>query len=337
VRSTQLRARERRHVPAVLEFLYENRYATADQVQRRFARYLPTHRTARRHLAEMQALGYVTLAPCRSTSPNFPNVYVCTSKGVKRIRDACRTLGVPWSPGVTNRPGQGSFSSEFLLHELLVTEVALAVWSTGQTVPHVEVLETQRREFRSWTDLRFGYRGELVRLEPDYGFLTRTPAEGDLQHFVELDQGTMGLARMREKLLRYHAWSQSDPGRAFLGGLGFRVLVVVHDFAADKDERRLLDLYSVAALLPGPMRERIWLTTASRLATVSGDRAPLAHPLWFRAHDAQSWAAPFQAFLTQLLRGHGHRRATKRRAYVAAHLEHTPLKLLFSPGLENVR
>jgi hypothetical protein len=64
--------RERPHFAAILAFVYRNRFAVAAQIQRRFREYLPSDRTARRHLAEMEALGWLDVAPTLGVSPLWP-------------------------------------------------------------------------------------------------------------------------------------------------------------------------------------------------------------------------------------------------------------------------
>ena len=71
--------------PAILSFVYRNRYAIASQIQRRFTTILKSDRTARRHLAEMEALGYLDVITTRSVSPLWPKVYCVTKRGARRL------------------------------------------------------------------------------------------------------------------------------------------------------------------------------------------------------------------------------------------------------------
>src|SRR5437016_7859562 len=79
---TKGQPKERAYVPAVLGFVYRNRFAVSSQIQRRFRAFFKSDRTARRRLAELQALGLLGVAPTRSTSPLWPKVFFVTGKGV---------------------------------------------------------------------------------------------------------------------------------------------------------------------------------------------------------------------------------------------------------------
>src|SRR5262249_24867000 len=58
-RAAKRRKKERRHYAAILGFVYRNRFAVASQIQRRFSSILRSDRTTRRHLEELEALGYL--------------------------------------------------------------------------------------------------------------------------------------------------------------------------------------------------------------------------------------------------------------------------------------
>jgi hypothetical protein len=81
-RAKKKRSVERRHFARILAFVHRNRFAVASQIQRRFADVLRSDRTARRHLEELEALGYLGVAPARGVSPLFPKVYYVAGRGV---------------------------------------------------------------------------------------------------------------------------------------------------------------------------------------------------------------------------------------------------------------
>jgi hypothetical protein len=58
-----------------------------------------------------------------------------------------------------------------------------------------------------------------LRVIPDFGFLVRSTAHPALLGLVEWDNGTMSLARFRDKLTQYQEWSASEQGTAQLGRL----------------------------------------------------------------------------------------------------------------------
>src|SRR5207245_8552374 len=62
-RSAERCTKERPHFAPILGFVYRNRFAVASQIQRRFCNVLRSGRTARRHLEELEALGFLSIAP----------------------------------------------------------------------------------------------------------------------------------------------------------------------------------------------------------------------------------------------------------------------------------
>src|SRR5688500_5334490 len=88
--------KQRTHFVPIVAYVYRNRYAIASQIQRRFSHILKSDRTARRHLVELEAMGYVAVVPTRGTSPLWPKTYFCTPAGARRLR---RSLDVRGKPG----------------------------------------------------------------------------------------------------------------------------------------------------------------------------------------------------------------------------------------------
>lgn len=310
------------HYPAVVEYVFGSRLATASQIRRRFPDYLGPERTAQYQLANLVHLGYLATASVRSTSPNFPFVFLATGRGVGLVRKTYAALGRPWTAAPTEQARAQGQSLDSILHELLLTEFDLAVASTLKHREDLARLFSERRYFRRNKQLRFFHQGRLHRVIPDAGFLLRqafpTPGRPDvpraslLLHLVELDNGTMSLARIREKYGEYARWAGSDAGRDYLHRLyqeygatartdNFRLLVIAHDKArGEGDRRRLVDLFGQALALPSPMRDRIWLTTVEDLKRHQDDRAPLDAAIWLRLRDARPWLPRYREELATL-------------------------------------
>lgn len=103
-RSKGKAGKERKHFPAIVSFLAKNRFAAATQIQRRFPDYLKSGRTCRRHLAELQDLGYIdtvaeTVSPLWPSSSERPSGnYLPLPQGVTRHRPMPRSepcSGIP--------------------------------------------------------------------------------------------------------------------------------------------------------------------------------------------------------------------------------------------------
>ncbi|MDA0836054.1 MAG: replication-relaxation family protein, partial [Planctomycetota bacterium] len=138
-KSSTKKCRERPHFRAILAYVHRNRFAVANQIQRRFSKYLKSDRTARRHLAEMESLGYLSVVDSKNTSPLWPKVYFVTGRGVARLRKALHDQGQEWSEAAHDRGRPDGYSAQHILHELLITDVdGGPKWRRGGSVAAVE-------------------------------------------------------------------------------------------------------------------------------------------------------------------------------------------------------
>lgn len=270
-RVTVVRPKPRPHFVPILAFVYRNRLAVASQIQRRFASVLPSRRTARRHLAEMEALGWLGVASAWGTGPLWPKVYFVTQKGARRLRDSLAASGKPGDVIRVERGRQLGRSAEHVLHEVWLTEFLLGVWQTAESRGDLALLQTERRSLAGHPAFDLGHRRTL---EPDALFVYRERG-GMMCCLVELDRGTMGPEQLKRKLHRYESWSHSIAGQRFLADLYrrhgaaepkpmFRVLFVVADRQGN-DPRRLATFAPLLAGFPA-LRRRVWLTTVSDLS-----------------------------------------------------------------------
>ncbi len=106
--------------------------AVSSQIQRRFAKYLPSDRTTRRHLAEMESLGFLGGVETNNVSPLFPKVYFVTSRGLARLRQAFHDQGQGWSETAHDRRRSDGVSAQHVLHEILTTELLLQTWDPSR-------------------------------------------------------------------------------------------------------------------------------------------------------------------------------------------------------------
>ncbi|MDB5341996.1 MAG: Replication-relaxation [Schlesneria sp.] len=332
------------HQPAIVEYVYLSRFATASQVQRRFPNWLRTARTTQWQLANLVQLGFLATTPVRSTSPNFPFVYFATGRGVRLINDtyAAHNLDTTYPVGEGRKASGVAVDS--ILHELLLTELELAVRLTVESRDDLKLLATERRYYRRDRQLRFYQAGRTRRVIPDAGFMIRV-GKADLAtsqnnslatmlNFVELDNGTMPPGRVLEKLQQYAAWAESESGQKYLQltysrhsvpvpQSGFRLLIVVHDKQRpDGDESRLAALFQQALELSPAMRDRLWFATATDLKEQQFYSPPLAGEIWYRARDAKSWQQEYRRLPEQKANG-------IRRRFVAGQLRSLPHHPLF--------
>lgn len=338
------------YAAAVVEYVYQSRFATASQIERRFPEWLRSTRTTQGQLAEWVARDLLALAPVRSTSPNFPYVYYATGRGVRLVNDTYREFGVPLRlpPGEDRKAGGVTVTS--LLHELLVTEFELAVRRTVGERSDLKLLFTERRYFRRGKRLAPESERGGTPVIPDAGFLIAGGggSEGTshnvprmregMLYFVELDNGTLPLARIRQKFAAYGRWADSTAGAEYLHVFysrygvrqpqaGFRLVVIGHDpWQAGGDGRRLVDLFSQGLTLPAAMRDRLWLTTVEDLRAVQDQSPPLSAKIWLRGRDAKAWQASFR-------QSAGANAAKRHRREIANRLANLPRHPLFPSPL----
>lgn len=297
------RAKARSYVAAVLGFVYRNRFAVSSQLRRRFPKTFSSDRTARRRLAEIQALGLLGVAPTRSTSPLWPKVYYVTGRGLKKLRRDLAARGTDWQPPVVDRAGRHKlegYSSDRVVHELLTTELLLAVWQTVSQRPDLELLTVQRRALVRHPAFELRLKGKTSRLIPDGLFLFRQKGGGMVVSLVEMDTGEMNAKQVTTKLVRYEAWMKSESGQNYLVDLyreygathpqpSFRVLIVCEDRAATGGMNRMAELLRLALPFSNALVDKLWFTTVAELRVHQHDPLPLGASLWRRGKDARGW------------------------------------------------
>jgi hypothetical protein len=284
---------ERPHWPRILAFVYRNRFAVASQIQRRFADVFKSARTTRRHLDELELLGYLGVAPARGTSPLFPKIYYVTGRGVRYLRGCLEKQGKSWEATRVDRRGRHAregYGAEKLLHEIMTTEFLLTVWQQEQKNPDLKILTMQRRSLVKHSAFRFTMNGRYAQLIPDAMFLTQHLA-GMVCYFVEMDTGTMNRKQLMAKFNRYVTWANSIAGQQYLLDLYrrhgaqepravFRLLVIVKDRSNTDDRRRLKQFASVVKKLPESLKKRLWLTSVSKIQAQGEVLEILTPALW---------------------------------------------------------
>lgn len=307
VRRTRAAKRPQPHYfdAALVEWVYESRFAIVSQLQRRFPERLPSVRTAQRHAQRLVQLGLLAPAPVRSTGPNFPLVLYTTGRGIRLVRDTYARLGKPWDgPRTEDGKAQG-LALDSILHEVLITEFDLGLQRTVEARHDLVLLKRERRYFRRDRQLTYERQGRRERVIPDAGYLAAVQTNNVREllpvMFLELENGTHSVAKIRQKLKRYQRWAEQSAGeylRQLYAPYGesqkrsFRVLFVAHDKHGNvSDERRLLDLLVQTLQLPRALRNAIWLTTAEALATSRNDPQSNDPQIWYRARDLSQVAA----------------------------------------------
>ena len=284
----------RPHFPAILTFVYRNRFAVRSQVQTRFADVLRSERTGQRHLEELQSLGYLDLVPARGIGAVFPKVFFVTGRGVRKIEKSLAEQGKAWTAVRVDRRGQRTdegYSADQVVHEILITEFLSAAWQTVRSRLDLEVPVVERRSLNGHSAFEVSVAGRRSRLIPDAMFLFRQTGGGMICCFIEMDTGSMNPKQIEMKYRRYEAWSRSAAGQEYLLDLYrrsgatkprpvFRVLMIGKNRTGNDDARRLAELQKAAHVLPADLRNRLWFTTVASLREHQHDAAPLDCPIW---------------------------------------------------------
>ncbi len=286
--------------PALVEYVWANRYVLVSHLQRRFPQWLPSYRTAQRHARRLIQQKLIAPAPVRSTGPNFPTVLTATGRGVKLVEETYAAHGLDWEGPLTEERKAKGLALDTIHHELLLSEFDVGLHLTVDARDDLTLLVRERRYFRSDRQLTYPERGRTRRLVPDAGFLVAVRDSHERRllplHLLEMENGVHSVAKIRDKLAAYTRWAETEaeeylPQLAGQYGqhehaLRFRLLVVCHDkYGTVSDERRLLDWLSACLELPRRMRQAIWFTTATTLQQHQHDQAPLAGGIWYRARD----------------------------------------------------
>lgn len=298
-RPTSKTCRERPHFRAILAFVYRNRFAVAAQIQRRFPQFLRSDRTARRHLADLEALGFLGVVETCSVSPLWPKVYFVTRRGLARLRQALHDKGKEWTESIQDRRRSQGSSAQHVLHEILTTEFLLSAWEASQACDELEILTTQRRSLLRHKSFTVTIGGRLTRLQPDGMLLYRQERKGIMANFVEMDLGTMSLKQMAAKFRRYQVWAESSASNTYLNSLyerhaatvpeaNFRILIVVGSRDQKTEERRLSRLVKLIGSVPKITRNRIWLSTVWSLKSMTDTHRLFSESAWCSSHRIQS-------------------------------------------------
>ena len=274
-RSTIDNPKERPHYLPVLTFVYRNRFAIAEQIRRRFSHILKSGRTTRRHLVEMESLGWVDVVPTRGTSPLWPKTYYCTARGARKLRESLAAKGKPGHIIRVDRRRREGYSVDHVLHEVLTTEFMLMVWESMRASDDLELLRIERRSIPSQPAFKVALRSKMTRLEPDALFLYRERNCGMMCCFVEIDTGSMTRQQLKAKFYRYEKWSQAECGRQFLLDLyrrngaqepkaAFRILTIAARTPMSKPSNRVESILEAARGFPTIAR-RLWVASTDTL------------------------------------------------------------------------
>jgi hypothetical protein len=273
-----------KYAAEILTFFVQHRIALASHLQRFRPDLFTSDRDARRHLATLAEAGDLSIV---NYSVQRPNVYLITDQGFDRAADFMPILPEA-IPAFYEEP-----RGDHILHELLITEIAVARY---------DFIRTNRPKYRHlWHD-RFGFfnNDAFTEVVPDFAHAYRSP-QGDMIDFVEVLSGTRSITSVKTKLQKWADWSESDYARAFLiskyksfGSKNpkptFRFVIVVHNrnlIGADHGwERQVLN---ATFQVPEELQRRVWTTTNASLRRAAGIDSPVWHSAAYLAQHRHAW------------------------------------------------
>lgn len=272
------------HARHLLPFFVLHRTALASHVQRSLPEQFKSDRLARLHLQSLASAQ--TIRILTYNDPRRPNVYMITDDGIDHAADFMRVL--PESiPSRRDDP-----NGDHILHELLITEVAVA---------RAEFLRSHS-DFEALWDERFGFFRipSFASLIPDYAQLYRCP-HGLQLDFIEVLTGERSISRIQQKMEQYAAWSATPEAEDFLLTLyrhfgaknpkpEFRLHFIAHNrnlIGADAGwERQILN---ATFNVPERIQRRIWTTTNAALSRAANIDDPVWHCGVNLVHHRSQW------------------------------------------------
>lgn len=343
------------HFVRLIYFIYNSRYATADQVQARFPKLFPSDRTCRRHLKELCDLYYLSRTDVKSTGANWPHVFFCNPKGTQLLREQLNLK-------LKNAREEGK-SLQSIEHELFLTEFDLSCYQTIGLTPNQSICYHERRYMQQ--DKRLKYtppppsdkpNQEMAEqpLVPDAGFMLKVSQKNQqafLQYFVELDNGTEGASVVLNKFKKYLYWA-SQGGQQYLINLyhkhgssnpkaTFRLLIIARRRGlTGTDQHRLADLYAqtLDPAIPKGLRHRMYFVTVAKLHQHQHDTPPLKAAMWYAGKDAADWCQPYQDLVESLGNKSSHQTYQQKRQFVLDHLALQPTHPIFPiPQLQTTK
>jgi hypothetical protein len=202
-----------------------------------------------------------------------PTLYLLGEAGAKELRKKPEYSDLRWYP------------SSFMLkrekaeHTLAVNDTFLAVVLACRKLGYECDLWMTERELKADYDRvtisTSNGKSESVAVIPD-SYFTIVAHKDRYPFFLELDRGTMTLARFKDKIRAYVAYRQSGGYAKRYGTKSLRVLTVVSTEATDGGERRMQEL--VKATEATTSVEWFWFTTLKRLTV----ETIFHEPIWYQ-------------------------------------------------------
>ena len=204
---------------AIVRAVYDYRLLKQTQIARLF---FGGRSAAQRVLVRLYQHGYLERRFLSVHGGRSPTLYVLDKRGVELLR-------TEFGLDKVHRYGAGDLKSDFLAHLLAINDVRIAVTLAAARAGYELLRWNSDAEHKADYDyvriVSAGGRSQQVSLIPDGYFRLKTPY-GYMSAFVEMDLGTMTLARFQSKVRAYLGYHRSGAFERRYQAQAMRVLTV---------------------------------------------------------------------------------------------------------------
>jgi predicted transcriptional regulator len=256
----QLTGRDKQIVEAV--HLY--RVLRQDQLERLI---FGSKSAAQRVLVRLYDHGFLERRFVPVLAGRSPAYYVLDRRGAELLRAELGYDELSWYPSSKD------LKADFLEHTLAINDARIAVVKACERLGYPLVVWLGETELKAdYDQVRIAGQSRPVAVIPDGYFAIDTP-RGRAHFFLEVDRGSMTLARFTTKVEAYIAYYRSGKYEARFGAKGLRILT------ATPSQARLDNLRGATAAAAGGHKNRFWFAVQ---ATLTAETA-LDQPVWYVA------------------------------------------------------
>ncbi len=262
----------------VIEAVYRFRMLSQAQIA---ALYFGSKATAQYRLEKLYDHQFLErkFLPVSLGEGRSPTLYILDRRGVETLRTERGYDEVKWF-GTSK-----GLSADFLSHTIAMNDVMvlvrLACRAQGFELEKWQAENEVKADYDRVTVQSQGGKREVVPVVPD-SYFTIVANQRRYPFFLELDRGTMTLARFKNKIRAYLAYYKSGAYEKRYGTQSIRVLTVVSTKSQSGGQKRL---HNLKAATEEMTKERwFWFATLSELT----EENILSYPVWHQATERES-------------------------------------------------
>jgi hypothetical protein len=246
----------------IVEAVHVYRVLRQDQLERLF---FGSKAAAQRVLVRLYDHGFLERRFVPVMAGRSPTFYVLDRRGADLLRAELGYDELTWYHSSKD------LKADFLEHMLAINDVRVAFVRACEGLGYPLITWLGETELKADYDhVRVPGNSRPVSVIPDGYFAIDTP-RGRAHFFLEVDRGTMTVARFKTKVQAYIAYYRSGKYEARFGAKGLRILTVTPSRA------RLDNLHSATAAASGGHRNRFWFAVQETITP----EAVLDKAVWY--------------------------------------------------------